>query len=91
MKLTFYIQPGARVTQLSGWHDLAIKIKVRAQPVDNAANIELKLFLSKWLGCAKSKIEIVSGLTSRKKIVEVRGVSSDEEARIQKLINQLPK
>jgi len=51
--------------------DGTLKIKLTAAPVDNEANIKLVKLLSEHFDVAKSKIKIVSGLTSKNKIIEV--------------------
>lgn len=48
-----------------------IKVYTRAVPVDGKANKEVISLLSEALGVAKSKIKIVKGETSNKKIIEV--------------------
>jgi len=48
-----------------------IKIYTKAVPVDGKANKEVINLLSEALGVAKSKIKIVKGETSNKKIIEV--------------------
>ncbi|MFA6897117.1 MAG: DUF167 domain-containing protein [Patescibacteria group bacterium] len=48
-----------------------IKVYTRAVPVDGKANKEVISLLSEALGKPKSKIKIVKGETSNKKIIEV--------------------
>lgn len=48
-----------------------IKVYTRAVPVDGKANKEVVGLLSEALGKPKSKIKIVKGETSNKKIIEV--------------------
>ena len=45
-------------------------VSIKAKPIDNKANIELIKFLSKEL---KANVRLVSGLKSRKKIIEIMG------------------
>ena len=58
-------------------HGSAVKIRITAPPVDNAANYSLIEFVAEQLGVAKSRIRIVSGATGRRKILEVDGVTAD--------------
>ena len=58
-------------------HGSAIKIRIAAPPVENAANRALIDFVAQHLGIAKSRVRIVSGNTSRKKVLEVDGVTAD--------------
>jgi uncharacterized protein (TIGR00251 family) len=51
--------------------DGTIKVKLTAPPVDGEANKKLIELLSKEYGVAKSRIRIVRGETSRRKVIEV--------------------
>jgi uncharacterized protein YggU (UPF0235/DUF167 family) len=52
--------------------------------VDGAANEALVSFLSEVLGIAKTRVEIVSGQTSREKRIRIGGMS---EAEVRRLLN----
>lgn len=56
-------------------HGAALKVRLHSPPVDGAANEELVRFLAKSLGVPLKSVRIVSGQTSRSKIVEVDGIS----------------
>jgi uncharacterized protein (TIGR00251 family) len=56
-------------------HDGRLKIRLAAPPVDGAANAELVSFIAMRLGIAKSQVRVVAGQTSRRKVIEVDGVS----------------
>jgi uncharacterized protein (TIGR00251 family) len=60
---------------LAGVHGTALKVRLHAPPVDGAANEELVKFLAESLGVARRAVRIVSGQTSRSKVVEIEGVS----------------
>jgi uncharacterized protein (TIGR00251 family) len=47
----------------------ALKIRLKAPPVDGEANAELIRFLSKHFKIPKSRISIIRGETSKKKLV----------------------
>jgi uncharacterized protein len=55
-----------------------LKIKVTAPPVDFAANAALVKFLADTLGCAKGRVELLRGQTSRHKTVRLHGFSPAE-------------
>ena len=57
---------------------LALRVRVKAAPVDGAANAALIQLLAKQLGLSKSKISLVAGATSRNKIIEILELSPDE-------------
>lgn len=69
-----YLQPRASRTEITGLHDGALRIRVTAPPVDNAANKELIAFLAKQLGLAKRQVEISAGASGRKKTVRLNGL-----------------
>lgn len=50
-----------------------IKIRLKSQPHDGLANRELLEILSDFLNIPKSKIEIIKGLTSKNKIIKIKG------------------
>ena len=58
-----------------------LRVRVTASPVDGAANQAVVRVLADALGVARSTIEIVSGTTGRRKIVDVSGLSLAELAR----------
>ncbi|MBX7061611.1 MAG: DUF167 domain-containing protein [Pyrinomonadaceae bacterium] len=69
------VVPRASKSEIIGVIDGTVKVRLKAPPVDGAANGELiKLFAGK-LGVAKSDVEIVSGLTSKTKRLRVSGVT----------------
>jgi len=72
------IQPRASKNEIVRTDSGALKIRLTAPPVDNAANEALVRFLSSVLSVAKSSIEIVSGHTAREKVVRISGISSSD-------------
>ena len=74
--LTLHIQPGAKKTEVTGEHGDALKIRLAAPPVDGKANDALLRFLADRLGLARQQVILKSGQTSRRKIVEVSGISA---------------
>lgn len=79
---------------ISGQHGDALKIKLTAPPVDDAANKMCVQYLAKCLKIPKSSIEIISGHTSRTKRLLLRykkdkNASAAEQNRIRSLISSL--
>ncbi len=50
-----------------------VKVRVAAAPVDGDANDAVEKLLAKWLGVAKTDVEVTGGLTARSKLVMVDG------------------
>lgn len=67
--LTLHIQPGARESAFAGIHGDALKIRVKAAPVDGQANRELCRFVAGAFGVAASQVELLGGESSRHKRV----------------------
>lgn len=83
--LTLHIQPGARKTEFAGLHGDALKIRLVAPPVDGKANEALLKFIADTLGMAKTAVSLKSGSTSRRKVLELKGV---DRAAIEALASQ---
>jgi hypothetical protein len=61
--------------------DGSLKVYVTAPPEDGRANEAVVEILAEWLGVKRRQVEIVSGATSRNKIVRVTGHGHPSEAR----------
>jgi uncharacterized protein len=79
--LTLHIQPGAKKTETAGLHGDALKIRLAAPPVDGKANEALIKFIAEALKLPKSAVNLKSGQTSRRKVLEVSGATSEAVAR----------
>jgi uncharacterized protein (TIGR00251 family) len=75
--LTLHIQPGAKKTEFAGLHGDALKIRLAAPPVDGKANEALIKFVAETLKLPKSAVNLKSGQTSRRKVLEVNGSSRE--------------
>ncbi len=76
--LSIRVQPRASKNGIVRMESGGLKVRLTAPAVENAANEALVKFLSEKLKIARSRIEIVSGHTSREKRVRIEGVSEDE-------------
>jgi uncharacterized protein (TIGR00251 family) len=85
--LHILVQPRASRSEIVGPHGDALKVRLTAPPVDGAANEELIRFLAKEFGVPQRAIEIVAGLSSRRKTVRVMGVTREE---VQAVIGRRP-
>jgi hypothetical protein len=73
-----HVQPRARRDELAGFHNGALKLRIAAPPVENAANRSVIAFLSSLLDIPKSWFEMRSGPRSRNKVLHIRGISRSE-------------
>jgi hypothetical protein len=90
------VQPRSSKNMLVGLMGDALKIKLTAPPVDNAANKLCIEFLAGSLKVSKSMLQIVSGHTNKIKQVLLRypaNCKTDEEKAIerQRILSLLPK
>jgi len=76
-RLRVRVTPRARQTALAGIIDAdgrpALAIRLAAPPVEGAANKALLAFLADWLDVPKSGLRILSGETSRVKLIAITG------------------
>ncbi|MFQ5900293.1 MAG: DUF167 domain-containing protein [Thermodesulfobacteriota bacterium] len=69
------VQPRASRKEIPGIQGDALKIRLTAPPVGEAANKQCITLLSKALGISKGRIEIIEGLKSRKKKLKISGIA----------------
>ena len=63
-------------------HGNALKVRLQAQPVDDAANEALIGLIAAALGVSRGAVRIVRGARARSKVVEVVGASSEQVAQL---------
>ena len=78
LDVPLHVQPRSRKTEIAGLHGGALKLKVTAPPVDDAANTAVIQFFASRLNIARSRIRILSGNKSRDKTVRIDGLSQSE-------------
>jgi uncharacterized protein (TIGR00251 family) len=72
------VQPRASRDETAGERAGALVVRLKAPPVDGAANAALLRFLARRLGVPAAAVTVLRGLTGRNKLVRVRGVRSEE-------------
>jgi len=76
VRIDVYVQPRASKTCIAGMHDGHVKVRLAAPPVEGAANAALVEFVAERLGIAKSRVRVVAGISSRRKVLEIDGVDA---------------
>jgi uncharacterized protein (TIGR00251 family) len=79
--LAIKLQPRASKNEIGDAHGAELRIKVTAPPVGAAANEALLRLLADTLDCARGKVELIRGHTSRQKVVKIYGKTAAEVAR----------
>ena len=77
VELIIRVVPNARRTEVDGMYDGALRVRLKAPPVEGAANRELATFIASQLGVSRRAVSLVRGEKSRSKTVRIIGVSSD--------------
>ncbi len=72
-----YVQPRASRTELAGLHGGAVKIRIAAAALDNAANLALIEFVAARLGIAKRCVRLIAGAKNRNKVLEIENVTGE--------------
>lgn len=72
------IVPGSSKNKIIGVYNDALKISIAAPPVEGKANKKCIAYLAKYFDLAKSKIEIISGQTSKNKLIKIYDISPKE-------------
>jgi uncharacterized protein (TIGR00251 family) len=80
-RLRVRVSSGASRSALVGQLGDAWKVLVRSAPERGRANAELTRLLAEELGVASRDVRVVTGHTSRDKIVEIVGLSLEEAER----------
>jgi uncharacterized protein len=75
LTVRLHVLPRAKRGELAGLHNGALKVKVMAPPVENAANRAVLDFFSELLGISKSNLKILAGTKSREKLLQIKGLS----------------
>jgi hypothetical protein len=79
--LKIKVLPRSSRAGIVGQYGDALKVKLTSPPVEGKANKELVEMLAKEFGVPKKNIEIISGQSSRNKIVRLYGVKGLQETK----------
>ena len=90
VRFSVLIQSQSSKNEVTGIHIDALKIRLTATPAEGIANKSFIRFFTKWLGMSASKINIVKGLSSKNKTIEVNGLEEKQFCQILKNRNLVP-
>jgi len=72
------VHPNARKDSIEGVRDDRLHIRLNTPPIEGKANKALIKILSKYVGCSKSKIEIIQGEKARIKLVSIKKMMPED-------------
>jgi len=80
MKTTLCVKvlPNASVNEIVGFEGDALKIRIKAPPEKDKANVELIRFLAKKLKISRSDITLLKGRKSKLKLLEIENISYEK-------------
>ncbi|RPJ09803.1 MAG: DUF167 domain-containing protein [Deltaproteobacteria bacterium] len=74
MKISIKVKPNSRESRVEEAGPSQLLVKVKAPPREGKANQEVIESLARHFGVPKSRVTIVAGLKSSKKVVNIEGV-----------------
>ena len=77
IRLRVYVTPRSSSNAIVGAHNGELKIALVAPPVEGAANRALIEYIAKRMGVPRSDVRLLSGDTSRHKVLSVEGVTAE--------------
>ena len=91
MILPIRVIPRSPKSAITGRRGDALLVRLKAPPVDGAANEALVTFLSRTFGRPRREVRLVSGEKSRDKRVAIDGLTEAELAvRLSDILNEQP-
>ena len=85
VEFSVHVRPRARQAKVGGEHAGALEVRVRAAPVDGAANSEVIALVAAALSVRRNDVELVSGATARRKRLRAHGDARALEPRLRAL------
>ena len=82
VRISVRLQPRASKNETAGLHGASLRVRVTAPPVDGLANEALIEFLSGALKISRRNVCIVSGNSSRTKVIEISGADLESIQRL---------
>ncbi|MDP3770085.1 MAG: DUF167 domain-containing protein [Candidatus Sungbacteria bacterium] len=71
MKIFIRVKPNGKVDEIESVNGSHYAVRLKASPMQGKANEALIALLAKHLDIARSRIHMISGFSSRQKVVEI--------------------
>ena len=81
IRLRLRVSPGAGRAAVVGRHGDAWKVRVTAPPEKGRANADVVNLIAQSVGVLRPDVRLISGASSRDKVVEVSGLTLEETER----------
>ena len=78
VRLSVRLTPRASREEIAGFEGETLRVRVTAPPVEGRANRALVRLLAKRLGLPRGAVHVVTGQTSRSKVVAIDGLDATE-------------
>ena len=78
VRLSVRLTPRASREEIAGFEGETLRVRVTAPPVEGRANRALVRLLAKRLGLPLGAVRVVTGQTSRSKVVAIDGLDAAE-------------
>ena len=76
--IVIQVQPNARQNKAVRFEDGILHLKIVAPPINGKANQESIKFLSNILGVSKSNLTIEKGMTAKRKLIIIKGLTQEQ-------------
>ncbi len=80
-KIAVRVQPNASQSEVQGFKDGVLYVRIAAPPTKGKANQELIRFLSNILGVRKGNLTIEKGTTGKRKVISIIGLTQGQVMR----------
>jgi uncharacterized protein len=86
LRIVVHVRPGAARTAVGGRHGDALVVWVTARPAGGAATQAVLRAVAEAFGVPRREVTLVTGATSRDKIIEVAGPPAPLSRRLSELL-----
>ncbi len=78
MKFKIFVKPKSKFSEVGGQVNGMLVVKVAESPIENQANKAVVKLLASTFGTKGREVKIISGTSSRIKIIEINGNHEDK-------------
>jgi uncharacterized protein (TIGR00251 family) len=76
-RISVRVQPRAARSEITGYREGVLLVRLTSPPVDGRANEELCRLLARRLRTGRRSVEVVRGVRSRDKVLRVTGIDAE--------------